>query len=125
MKRTQQTALAASALTVGAALITRGLRAARAFDFGGRSVVITGASCGLGLLIARELGREGARVTLAARNEDELERARQDLRARRVDVAIARCDISRRDEAEQLIATTIERTGSIDVLINKDRKSVV
>ena len=37
-------------------------------NFRGRSVVITGGSRGLGLLIARELGRQGARLTLAARD---------------------------------------------------------
>src|SRR5438552_9473116 len=118
MNKTQQTALAASALTVGAALISRGLRAARAMDFRGRSVVITGGSRGLGLLLARELGRQGARVTLAARNETELERAREDLAGRGIDVAVAACDVSRRDEAARLVAATVARCRSIDVLIN-------
>src|SRR5947207_230217 len=118
MNATQQTALAASALTIGAALLTRGLRAGRAIDFHGRSVVITGGSRGLGLQVARELGREGARVTLAARDQRELERAGDDLSGRGIHVDIARCDVSRRDEAERLIETTIARNGSIDVLIN-------
>jgi NAD(P)-dependent dehydrogenase (short-subunit alcohol dehydrogenase family) len=118
MNKTQQTALAASALSIGAALISRGIRAARTFDFRGRSAIITGGSRGLGLLIARELGREGARVTIAARDSGELERAREDLATRGVDVAIAACDVTRRDDAERLIAATVERTGSVDVLIN-------
>src|SRR5204863_1937596 len=105
----------ASALTVGAALINRGLRTARAMDFRGRSVVITGGSRGLGLLLARELGRQGARITLAARDESELERAREDLTGRGVDVAVAACDVRRRDEAARLVAATAARCGSIDV----------
>jgi len=67
MTKTQQTALAAGALTVGAALITRALRTARTLDFNGKVVLITGGSRGLGLVVARELGREGARVFIAAR----------------------------------------------------------
>ena len=43
-------------------------------DFHGCSAVVTGGSRGLGLLVARELGRQGARVTVAARDEAELER---------------------------------------------------
>src|SRR5439155_18641498 len=118
MNKTQQTALAASAITVGAALITRGLRTLRTIDFRGRSAVITGGSRGLGLQLARELGRQGARLTLAARDGDELERAREDLAAGGVDVNVVTCDVSRREEAEQLVAGTVERFKSIDVLIN-------
>ena len=118
MTSKQQTALAASALTIGAALLARGLRAARAIDFRGRSVLITGGSRGLGLLIARELGRQGARVTIAARDRAELERAREDLVARGVEVDIVTCDIRHRDEAEQLVQQIVTRTSTIDVLIN-------
>lgn len=53
MTRTQQTALAAGAVALGAALLSRGLRTARRMDFSRRIVVITGGSRGLGLLIAR------------------------------------------------------------------------
>ncbi|MCM0080748.1 SDR family NAD(P)-dependent oxidoreductase [Geomonas sp. Red32] len=47
----------------------------RRLDFRGFSVVITGGSRGLGLEIARQFTREGARVTLLARDGDELSRA--------------------------------------------------
>src|SRR3954470_5653896 len=93
MNRTRRTELATAALTLGAAMAARGLRARRGIDFRGRSVLITGGSRGLGLVIARELGQQGARVTLAARDEDELERARQDLQGRGVDVATIVCDV--------------------------------
>ena len=118
MTSKQQTALAAGALTIGAALLARGLRTARAIDFRGRSVLITGGSRGLGLLIARELGGQGARMTIAARDRAELERAREDLIARGIDVDIVPCDIRHRDEAEQLVQQVITRTSTIDVLIN-------
>ncbi len=118
MNKTQQTALAAGALTLGAALLSKGMRAARSMDFRNRSVVITGGSRGLGLWLARELGGQGARVTLAARDQAELERARQDLAARGVDVAIERCDVTDREQADHLVASTIERAGAVDVLIN-------
>jgi NAD(P)-dependent dehydrogenase (short-subunit alcohol dehydrogenase family) len=118
MNKTQQTALAAGAITIGAALISRGLRTLRAMDFRGRSVVITGGSRGLGLQLAREFGQLGARLTLAARDGEELERARQDLAGRGMDVNAVACDVSRREEAERLVAAAVDRTGSIDVLIN-------
>jgi len=118
MNRTQQTALAAGALTVGAALLTRALRAARTIDFKDKSVLITGGSRGLGLLVARELAAEGARITLAARDQAELDRARDDLSARGVAVQTITCDIAVRDDASHLVDDVVNRTGRIDVLIN-------
>ena len=112
MNRTQQTAVAAGALTVGTALLARRLRALRTMDFRGRSVVITGGSRGLGLQIARALGEEGARLTIGARDQDELDRARDDLASRGVDVDVVRCDVTRRDEAERLIKAAVARTRS-------------
>jgi NAD(P)-dependent dehydrogenase (short-subunit alcohol dehydrogenase family) len=118
MNRTQQTAVAAAMTTVGAALIARRLRASRALAFDGCSVVITGGSRGLGLLLARHFGQEGARITLAARDEAELQRARNDLASRGVDAAVVVCDVGNRDDAEQLVRTVVARTGRIDVLVN-------
>src|SRR5438034_8183243 len=118
MNTKQQTALAASALAVGAALVARGLRSSRAIHFHNRSVVITGGSRGLGLLIARELGREGARLTLVARDEAELERARQDLEARGIEASIMTCDVGDRIQAERLIDEVVKKRGTVDVLIN-------
>ncbi len=119
MNKTQQTMWAAGALAVGAALIARGLRASRAMDFRGRSILVAGGSRGLGLLVARDLGLEGARLTIAARDEAELGRARDYLSDRGIrDVTTIACDVGVREEAERLIASTLDRAGAIDVLIN-------
>jgi NAD(P)-dependent dehydrogenase (short-subunit alcohol dehydrogenase family) len=118
MTNKQQTAVAAGALTLGAALIARSRRASRAMDFRGKSVVITGGSRGLGLLIAREVGLNGADVTIAARDDAELLRARQDLTSRGVNASTVVCDVGRREEAERLIEQAIAKNGRIDVLIN-------
>jgi NAD(P)-dependent dehydrogenase (short-subunit alcohol dehydrogenase family) len=118
MTKRQETAFAAGALTIGAALISRGLRASRAIDFHGCSAVITGGSRGLGLLVARELGRQGARLTVAARDEAELERARQDLQDRGIEVTTVVCDIANKDEARALVEGVVARSGRIDVLVN-------
>ena len=118
MNRTQQTAVAAGALTLGAALLTRAFRAARTIDFRDKSVLITGGSRGLGLLVARELGAQGARLTLAARDQAELERARDDLAARGIDSQIVACDVGVRDQASRLVDDVVAGVGRIDVLIN-------
>lgn len=118
MTKTHETMLAAGALTVGAALLARGLRATRRMDFNGCSAVITGGSRGLGLLVARELGRKGANLTIAARDEAELQRAREDLAERGIEVTTVICDVGDRDQAQKLIDDVVARTGRLDVLIN-------
>jgi NAD(P)-dependent dehydrogenase (short-subunit alcohol dehydrogenase family) len=118
MTRTQQTAVAAGVAAVGAALLSRGLRHSRQIDFDGRTVVITGGSRGLGLVLARELGQQGARLVIGARDEDELDRACRDLQAEGIDASTVVCDVSVRADAGRLIAEAFERTGRLDVLIN-------
>ena len=49
------------------------------YELAGRTVLITGGSRGLGLVLARRAVREGARVAICARDQQELDRARQDL----------------------------------------------
>jgi NAD(P)-dependent dehydrogenase (short-subunit alcohol dehydrogenase family) len=118
MNRTQQAALAAGALALGGAFLSRGLRGLRRVNFSGRSVLIAGGSRGLGLLIARQLAREGALLTIAARDEAELERAREELESRGYHVHVETCDMGQRDQAERLVHQTVERHGRLDLLIN-------
>jgi short-subunit dehydrogenase len=90
----------------------------RKFSFYGRSVVITGGSRGLGFLMARELASQGARITLLARNEDELRRAQAALEEHGASVLTIPCDLRKRDEVDAAINKVVQRFGTIDVLIN-------
>lgn len=103
---------------IGALFAARALRAARQMDFHDKSVVIVGGSRGLGLVLARELASEGARLTLLARNADELERAREELDRRGARVSVAVCDIREREEVDRAIEEVVRIHGGIDVLIN-------
>src|SRR5438105_2606370 len=110
--------IAGATLLVGAALLLKSLRRNRAIDFRDRVALITGGSRGLGLLIARELGRLGARVVLAARDEQELARAKSELVDRGVAVAIVSTDLSTPAEAERAVNECIDAFGRLDVLVN-------
>jgi NAD(P)-dependent dehydrogenase (short-subunit alcohol dehydrogenase family) len=114
----QRTSLVFGLLAVGAAVAARAVRRARAIDLNGRSVLITGGSRGLGLAIARELGRRGARITITARDADELERARDDLSERGISAEVLTCDVSNPGAVRALIEGVVERHGRLDVLIN-------
>jgi len=105
---------------LGAALVASRLARARfAISFEGRVVVITGGSRGLGLVMARRLVDEGARVVLLARDVEELARAREELLARGTgDVMTIRCDVRRRAEVRHAVDMVLDRWRTIDILIN-------
>jgi len=88
------------------------------YSFSGKVAVITGGSRGLGLLLARELADEGARLALLARKEEELRRAEAELRARGAEVFSMACDVSKQVQVNDALAHVHEQFGAIDVLIN-------
>ncbi|HEY2157196.1 MAG TPA: SDR family NAD(P)-dependent oxidoreductase [Isosphaeraceae bacterium] len=95
------------------------LRSRRRIDLAGRVVVITGATSGLGLLTARLAARHGAGLVIAARDEDDLLAAAEDLLdAGSPEVLAIPTDVSVEDQAEALIARAVEYFGRIDVLVN-------
>jgi NAD(P)-dependent dehydrogenase (short-subunit alcohol dehydrogenase family) len=86
-------------------------------SFEGRTVLLTGGSRGLGLVLARQFLSEGARVILCAREEVELSRARDELDSLGEVLALP-CDVSDRVQVEALVAEVHDRFGVVDVLVN-------
>ena len=83
----------------------------------GRVALVTGASKGIGFAIAERLLREGARVAVCGRDEEQLEKARSELSAHGRVAAIA-ADVRRAEQVQRLIATAVEELGPLDVLVN-------
>jgi NAD(P)-dependent dehydrogenase (short-subunit alcohol dehydrogenase family) len=110
-------AIAVTGVTAGVVARAMYLRS-RQREIAGDVVLVTGGSRGLGLALARRFGREGCRVAICARDEDELQRAREDLSNRGIDVMAIRCDITKRSEVEQLIQDVTRHFGRIDILVN-------
>lgn len=104
----------------GAALLAAGLavRQRRALDLRGRVVLITGGSRGLGLVLAREFGAQGARLAICARGEEELERARVDLASKGYEVFAGYGDITDPESVGTLVEAVVRHFGTIDVLVN-------
>ncbi|WP_026735593.1 SDR family NAD(P)-dependent oxidoreductase [Fischerella sp. PCC 9605] len=88
------------------------------YNLNGKTVLITGGSRGLGLVMARQLVQQGARLAICARNADELERARTDLQQRGGEVLTVPCDVTDEFEVKQMIQIVRDRFGQIDMLIN-------
>ncbi len=109
----------ATALGIGAVAAYTILRKQRLeYDFQNKVVLITGGSRGLGLVLARTLADEGARIAICARNSEELMRAKEDLEVRGAEVFELVCDVRNQSEVEQMVETVCNHYGQIDVLIN-------
>lgn len=80
-----------------------------------RVVVITGASTGIGAALGRRLGREGARVAIAARREAELRRVASESGEHTLAVV---ADVTRRSDVERLRDEAIRTFGHVDVWVN-------
>jgi short-subunit dehydrogenase len=112
-------ALMVAAASVGALIAARALlRRQRNYDLRGKSVLITGGSRGLGLVLAREFANEGARVAICARDPAELERAQADLAEHGAKVLAVPCDITNRSQVKELVYIAQDHFGEINVLVN-------
>ena len=84
----------------------------------GRKVIVTGGAQGIGLGIATRLAQEGASVMIGDLNSEGAEAAAANLRDSGLDVAAHPVDVSRRDSTQDLVAATVARFGSLDVMFN-------
>ncbi|NIG57268.1 SDR family NAD(P)-dependent oxidoreductase [Chitinophaga sp. Cy-1792] len=80
--------------------------------------IVTGASKGIGNAIAAALAKEGAKVIITARNEDEVEDAAATMRLSGYDVTAIVADMTKQEHLEQLVGGTLHRYGRIDILVN-------
>lgn len=84
----------------------------------GKSVLVTAASKGLGKACALEFAKEGAIVTIASRNLEELNRAAADIEASTGQkVTVVRMDVTREEDIAHAVHTAIEAGSGLDVLV--------
>jgi short-subunit dehydrogenase len=84
-------------------------------------IVITGASGGIGAALAREMGKDGHHLVLAARRQEELE---QVARQAAEDAIAVPTDVTRREEVERLRDRALEAFGGIDVWVNNAGRGI-
>ena len=83
-----------------------------------RAALVTGASSGIGLAIARMLGEEGHGLTVAARRPDKLAGAAEQLRSEGLDVHEVAADMQSEEDVQRVVAEHRDRYGRLDVLVN-------
>ena len=86
--------------------------------FAGQVVVVTGGGSGIGRCTAHELAALGAQVVLIGRNLDKLRAVEAEITADGGRVSHAVCDIRQEDAVRQTVASTVDRYGAIDALVN-------
>jgi NADP-dependent 3-hydroxy acid dehydrogenase YdfG len=80
--------------------------------------IVTGASSGIGAATARELGRRGAKVVLAARRVDQLEAQARALEEAGGEAVVIPTDVADPAHVARLVTLTVETFGRVDVLVN-------
>jgi NAD(P)-dependent dehydrogenase (short-subunit alcohol dehydrogenase family) len=91
------------------------------YSLEGRSAIVTGASQGLGMVMARAFTAAGANVVICARDERAITRAHDDLvgtSATRGRVVALQADVSREDDVRRLVDAAIDAFGRIHILVN-------
>ena len=101
-----------------AVLATRAVRSAAGRDCSGLVAFVTGGSRGLGLAIAQEFARRGARVAICGRDVQTLERAAQMLRRQGTQILALTCDVREQREIQSAVREAASVFGRLDVLVN-------
>jgi len=87
-------------------------------NIAGKVAIVTGASSGLGESTARHLAARGAKLVLAARRTDRLDKLVAEIRESGGEAIAVATDVSKRADLERLAASAVEAFGRIDVLVN-------
>ena len=87
-------------------------------NYSGKVVIITGASSGIGEQSAKEFAKLGARIVLVSRNRERLEEVATRLSKYESQILVCPCDVSKKDQVEQLSKVVLEKFDSVDILVN-------
>ena len=84
-----------------------------------KTIIVTGGSKGIGAEIVKQLAKQGHQVVLNYNHsETEAKQIKTELEQRKKQIEIFKADVSRREEVKKLVEFTLEKYGTIDVLIN-------
>lgn len=87
------------------------------FDLNGKVALITGSTKGIGLAIAEEMARVGAKVVISSRTEEDCNAVADDIRKAGGDALALPCNINYKEQLQELVDKTIAHYGQIDILV--------
>lgn len=86
-------------------------------EFHGRSILITGASEGIGRALALELAKAGARLTLVARNRERLDEVAAEVKSLGGSAVVCVADVTVPEDAARMVTAAVEAYGGLDALV--------
>jgi short-subunit dehydrogenase len=89
-----------------------------------RTVMITGASSGIGKSAALKVGAAGGTVLLVARTEEKLTETKREIEERGGTAYVHRCDLSDADDIDRMAAEALELHRTVDILVNNAGRSI-
>ena len=84
----------------------------------GQTAIVTGGGTGIGLAIARALGRQGARVVIASRSQQHLDAGAAALREAKCEALAFPVDVRQPEAVDTMVERTLDAFGRIDILVN-------
>jgi NAD(P)-dependent dehydrogenase (short-subunit alcohol dehydrogenase family) len=87
-------------------------------EFTGKSVIVTGASEGIGRALCLALAPQRPKLTLAARNEKRLAQLKGEVEALGAEALVVSTDVGDREQCRALVEAAVEKFGALDVLVN-------
>jgi len=107
------------AIAAGGFLLTRALvKKVKKFKVKNKVVLVTGGSRGVGLEMARQLAEEKAKLVICARDEQELQKAAEELSPKAKDFMAITCDLRDKYQIQKMMAEIEARMGPVEILIN-------
>ncbi len=90
----------------------------------GKTIVITGATSGIGKATALKLAESGAKLILVARTPEKLEETKREIAQLGGEAHVYRCDISVPEDCETLVGAVLADHGLVDILVNNAGRSI-
>ena len=94
------------------------------FSLKGKTIVMTGASSGLGKGLALAYGDAGANMVIASRNISNLEDLAHEIKLKGVQALPVKTDVTKQSDADNLLKKAIDEFGRVDVLVNNAGMSI-
>jgi NAD(P)-dependent dehydrogenase (short-subunit alcohol dehydrogenase family) len=92
-------------------------------DLSGKTAIVTGGGKGIGKAIAHGLAASGAKVVVAARTESEIAAVADEIVSKGGEAMGRATDVTQSDQIEALVNATVEKFGSVDILVNNAARS--